>query len=341
MLNIKKASEYKESQINWIWEKFLVRGKFHILGGQPGTAKTTIALDLAARITSGTSFPDGSQINKPGFVVIWSDEDSVADILKPRLIAAKANLDNVFFIDSVNFGDNKNRAIDPSTDLKHLYNCLPNQQIDLIIFDPITSLIKGDSNKQIDVRDSLRWVTELAEEKSCAILGITHFTKGTAGTSPVERITGSVAFSALSRIALATLISPNSDRKVFCIAKSNLGIDRGGFEFIVEQVAISDKISASKIKWLKELDKSAYQITNDLNRRDDQRLNHSAIEVLETILEVGSQESNYVKQAMKNHGYSDKQTRTARNNLNVQIEKIGSNTYWSLSTSSKNLTAIE
>ncbi len=109
----------------------------------------------------------------------------------------------------------------------------------------------------------------------------------------------------------------------------------------MEQVAISDKISASKIKWLKELDKSAYQITNDLNRRDDQRLNHSAIEVLETILEVGSQESNYVKQAMKNHGYSDKQTRTARNNLNVHIEKIGSNTYWSLSTSSKNLTAIE
>ncbi len=176
-LTIKKASEYKESQIEWIWEKFLVRGKFHILGGQPGTAKTTIALDLAARITSGTSFPDGSPINKPGFVVIWSDEDSVADVLKPRLIAAKANLDNVFFIDSVNFGDNKNRAIDPSTDLKHLYNCLPNQQIDLIIFDPITSLIKGDSNKQIDVRDSLRWVTELAEEKSCAILGITHFTK--------------------------------------------------------------------------------------------------------------------------------------------------------------------
>lgn len=330
MLNIKKASEYKESQIEWIWEKFLVRGKFHILGGQPGTAKTTIALDLAARITTGEPFPDGSQIDKPGYVVIWSDEDSVADVLKPRLIAAHANLDNVFFIDSINFGDDQNRSIDPSTDLRHLYSSLPTQDIDLIIFDPITSLIKGDSNKQIDVRDSLRWVTELAEEKSCAVLGITHFTKGTAGTSPVERITGSVAFSALARIALATLVSPNSDRKVLCIAKSNLGIDRGGFEFAVEQVAISDKISASKIKWLKELDQSAYQITNDLNRRDDQRLNHSAIDLLQSILETGSQESSYVKQAMKNQGYSDKQTRTARTNLNIQIENVGTKTYWSL-----------
>ena len=341
MLNIKKASKYKESQIEWIWEKFLVRGKFHILGGQPGTAKTTIALDIAAKITNGEPFPDGSQIDKIGNVIIWSDEDSISDVLKPRLIAANANLDRISFIDSINFGDNQNRAIDPSTDLKQLYNSFPELPIDLIIFDPITSLIKGDSNKQVDVRDSLRWITELAEEKSCAILGITHFTKGTAGTSPVERITGSVAFSALSRIALATLISPNSDRKVLCIAKSNLGIDRGGFEFVVEQVAISDQINASKIKWLKELNKSAYQITNDLNRRDDQRLNHSAIETLESILQEGSQESNYIKQAMKSHGYSDKQTRTARNNLNIKIEKIGSNTYWALSTDNKCITTIE
>lgn len=330
MLNIKKASNYDESRIHWIWEKFLVRGKFHILGGQPGTAKTTIALDIAAKITNGEPFPDGAQIDKIGSVIIWSDEDSISDVLKPRLIAANANLDKIFFIDSINFGDNQNRAIDPSADLKQLYNSFPDHPIDLIIFDPITSLIKGDSNKQVDVRDSLRWITELAEEKSCAILGITHFTKGTAGTSPVERITGSIAFSALARIALATLVSPNSDRKVLCIAKSNLGIDRGGFEFIIEQVPISEHIIASKIKWLKALDQSAHQITNDLNRREDQRLNHSSIDVLQSILENGSQESNYIKQAMKGHGYSDKQTRTARNNLNIQIEKIGTNTYWSL-----------
>lgn len=329
-LIIKHASKYNVSEIQWVWEKFLVRGKFHILGGQPGTAKTTIALDIAAKITNGIPFPDGYQIDKPGYVIIWSDEDSVADVLKPRLIAANANLDNVFFIDSVNFGDDQNRSIDPSTDLRHLYNALPDQQIDLIIFDPITSLIKGDSNKQIDVRDSLRWVTELAEEKSCAILGITHFTKGTAGTSPVERFTGSIAFSALSRIALSTLTSPNSDRKVLCIAKSNLGIDRGGFEFIVEQVAISEKISASKIKWLKELDQTADQITNELNRKQDQRLNHTAIEVLQSLLYGGAQESNYVKQTMKSHGYSEKQTRTARGNLQIKTERNGTQTFWSL-----------
>src|SRR5699024_9658350 len=147
---------------------------------------------------------------------------SISSFPTRRSSDLNANLDNIFFIDSMSFNQNESRPIDPTSDLKYLSESFLDKEVDLIIFDPITSLIKGDSNKQMDVRNSLRWVTELAEEKSCAILGITHFTKGTAGTSPVERITGSVAFSALARIALTVLTSPNSDRKVFCIAKSNL-----------------------------------------------------------------------------------------------------------------------
>lgn len=330
MLNIKKASEYQESQIQWIWENYIAKGKLHLLAAPPGSAKTLLAVTIAALLSNNRPFPDGYRLKREGCIVIWSDEDSIEDVLKPRLIAANANLDNIFFIDSMSFNKNESRAIDPTSDLKYLSESFLDKEIDLIIFDPITSLIKGDSNKQMDVRNSLRWVTELAEEKSCAILGITHFTKGTAGTSPVERITGSVAFSALARIALTVLTSPNSDRKVLCIAKSNLGVDRGGFEFTVEEVAITENLSAPKIKWLRELDQNAYQISNDLNKREDQRLNHSAIDTLQATLETGSQESNYVKQAMKSHGYSDKQTRTARNNLNIQIEKIGTKTYWSL-----------
>ena len=32
----------------------------------------------------------------------------------------------------------------------------------------------------------------------CALLGITHFSKGTSGRDPTERITGSLAFGALA-----------------------------------------------------------------------------------------------------------------------------------------------
>jgi len=42
--------------------------------GQPGTGKTTIALDFAATVSSGGRWPDGT-LAEPGNVVISSGED--------------------------------------------------------------------------------------------------------------------------------------------------------------------------------------------------------------------------------------------------------------------------
>ena len=42
--------------IRWLWCGYLTAGKFHVLGGQPDTGKTTIALDLAATVSSGGPF---------------------------------------------------------------------------------------------------------------------------------------------------------------------------------------------------------------------------------------------------------------------------------------------
>src|SRR4051812_28030519 len=50
--------------VEWIWPGWLARGKLHLLAGSPGTAKTTIALSLAAAITAGGRWPDGSDVTQ-------------------------------------------------------------------------------------------------------------------------------------------------------------------------------------------------------------------------------------------------------------------------------------
>ena len=62
--------------------------------------------------------------------------------------------------------------------------------------------MSGDGHKSNDVRRSLQPVVDLAQRLGCAVLGITHFSKGTGGRDPVERITGSLAFAALARLVL-------------------------------------------------------------------------------------------------------------------------------------------
>jgi hypothetical protein len=106
-----RGDTIKPKPIGWLWRGWLARGKMHILGGAPGTGKTTIGLSLAAIVTQGGVWPDGSRCPAPGQVVIWSGEDDPADTLVPRLMAAGADMAHVHFVDNVTWEARSARSI--------------------------------------------------------------------------------------------------------------------------------------------------------------------------------------------------------------------------------------
>ncbi|NLB13828.1 MAG: AAA family ATPase, partial [Gammaproteobacteria bacterium] len=53
IVDLHRASDIQPTPIRWLWPGWLARGKLHILAGAPGVAKTTIAMHLAACITTG------------------------------------------------------------------------------------------------------------------------------------------------------------------------------------------------------------------------------------------------------------------------------------------------
>ncbi len=124
--------------INWLWPGWMAAGKMHILGGQAGTGKTTIALALAATLTIGGRWPDGSRAST-GDVCIWSGEDDPTDILVPRLRAMGADMTRVHFVAGMT-EDGKRRAFDPATDMDALEVALKGiGNVRLLIVDPIVS----------------------------------------------------------------------------------------------------------------------------------------------------------------------------------------------------------
>jgi putative DNA primase/helicase len=109
--------------------------------------------------------------------------------------------------------------------------------------DPLVSAVAGDSHKNAEVRRGLQPLADLARAARCALLGITHFTKGTAGREPVERLNGSIAFGALARIVMVAARRKEEGEdgrtvRVLCRAKSNLGPDDGGFEYDLQQAEL-------------------------------------------------------------------------------------------------------
>ncbi len=102
----------------------------------------------------------------------------------------------------------------------------------LLIIDPIITAVTGDMHKANDVRRSLQAIVDFAAECNCAVLGITHFAKGTAGKNSAERVIGSQAIRGRSpRMVLVAAKEEESDRRVFTRAKSNNSVDTGGFSY--------------------------------------------------------------------------------------------------------------
>lgn len=247
------AASVQPQAVTWLWNGWLARGKLHVLAGAPGTGKTTLALALGAAISRGARFPDGSRTPQ-GNVVMWSGEDSFADVLVPRFMSNEGDRQHLFLVDGTRVNGER-RAFDPAEDMIALANAVRGIEggVSLLIVDPLVSAVKGDSHKNAEVRRALEPLAHLANECGCAVIGITHLTKGSSGREPIERVTGSLAFGAIARVVLVATKQAESkdDARLLVRAKSNVGPDGGGITYTLTQVAIPDAphIAASSIIW--------------------------------------------------------------------------------------------
>jgi putative DNA primase/helicase len=237
-VQLHRGDKIQPEAYDWLWPGYLARSKLHIMAGAPGCGKTTLALRIAAIVSSGATWPDGMD-SPAGNILIWSGEDGIADTLVPRLAVAGADLSRCHFVGDVLEG-NGSRPFDPSRDFDRLIEKVAAiGGAELLICDPIVTAVKGDSHKNAEVRRGLQPLFELAVKSRCAVLGISHFSKGTAGRDPVERVTGSIAFGALPRAVFAVTRQAASqdgqlsDRRLFVRAKTNIGEDGDGFAFVV------------------------------------------------------------------------------------------------------------
>ena len=250
-VTLKRASAVPIEPIHWLWRPLLARSKLHLLAGEAGQGKTTIALAMAATVSLGGTWPD-SEPCPAGQVLIWSGEDDPADTLAPRLAAMGADMDRVLFIgDTDNRG--RSRPFNPAQDIPMLTEAaVAAGGAALIIIDPMVSTISGDPNNQADVRRSMEPLSRLANTLGAAVVGIHHFSKGSAGRSPLDRITGSLAFGAVVRVALAVATVKDTDgtsRRVMAIAKSNIGRSDLGFEYHLDVRELQPGIEGTTVAW--------------------------------------------------------------------------------------------
>lgn len=334
-VNLIRADQLRLTPVTWLWAGWLASGKLHVLAGAPGTGKTTLAMGLCATLTCGGRWPDGTHA-RAADVAIWSGEDDPGDTLIPRLLASGADLRRVHFVHGCSDQEGR-RSFDPAHDADLLADAF--SRLDsppaLLIVDPVVSAVSGDSHQGSVVRRSLQPLVDMAVARRCAILGISHFSKGTQGRDPLERVTGSLAFGALARVVLVTakLPSTEADGRLLARAKSNLGADAGGFGYSLEALELEEHpgIHTTRVMWGKAMEGSARDLLSLAEAPDDsdeEGSNRDVDDFVRDCLASGPLASADMQREAKEAGYSFDQIRRSASRIGVEKRKTGFKAGW-------------
>jgi putative DNA primase/helicase len=247
-----RASDIQPERLEWVWPGRIARGKAALLGGPPGLGKSQVTANIAATVSTGGHWPCHEGRAPQGDVVILSAEDGMADTIVPRLIAAGANTKCVHIVAAATKLDGTGRkTFSLKTDVDLLEELSREiGSVRLIIIDPISAYM-GGADGNVETREVLEPLAEMANRLGIAVVAVTHLNKGGGGgQSALNRFAGSIAFVAAARSAYLVIEdSEDENRRLFLQAKNNLGPKGKGLAFRVEQRLITGDILASNISW--------------------------------------------------------------------------------------------
>lgn len=328
-LLLQKFSDIQEREIDWLWKNRIIIGGVTIVTGPVGNTKSLFTIDLATRVSLGSQHPDKSGTCPQGEVLILGHEDDQEAVQKPRLVAAGADCDKIYYV----HGKVQNLAEDTADDaerlqlehdiklIKRALQQKPN--IKLLIFDPLPEFIAGDHNSSKEVRDALQPLNKLAQEFNIAVIAICHQNKK-QGLSAVQTIAGSVGFSQVARTVLAIINDPDDDdktgtrKRVMVVAKSNNGGQNEAQAYRLKSIG-NDRV---RIEWIPEIfDVDAEELVSRSRQQDDGRRNtfkrDAATDDLQGIMANGALESKEIDHRMQECGHSGYAIRQARQALGL------------------------
>jgi hypothetical protein len=236
--------------IDWLWPGRIPQACVSLLAGEPEVGKSTLAIYMAAQVSTGRPWIDTGKCQKKGSVLILSTEDINSQVIAPRLRAAGANMKKIHFIDSVVDGDKRYNLSNLTEDFKLLVMAVMRiPDIRLIIIDPITGFMHGkNENKNAEIREYLNPLGGLAQASNCSILGISHFNKNQMTQSAMNRVLGSIGFVAAVRAVHIVAKDPNDDElRLFLPLKCNLSKHAPGLAYKLIQTQVpaeNDRVSS-------------------------------------------------------------------------------------------------
>ena len=322
-LKLINMEQVEIEKIDWLLYPFIPFGKVTIVQGDPGEGKTTMVLQIIAKLTKGEAvLPSGSDepalegktmALEPVNVIYQTAEDGLGDTIKPRLLSAGADCSRVMVIDD---NDQALTMMDA-----RLEEAIIKTKARLVVLDPIQGFLGAavDMHRANEIRPLMKRVAVLAEKYHCAIILIGHMNKNSNGKSSYRGL-GSIDFQAAARsVLIVGRIKDEPEIRVVCHVKSSLAPEGKSIAFRLDK--------DTGFEWIGEYDISADDLLSGENRGQKIR---SAKEFLKEVLASGSVAQTKVAEEAESRGIKKKTLWNAKKELEIDSVKIGNQWFWML-----------
>lgn len=322
-LKLINMEQVEIEKIDWLLYPFIPFGKVTIVQGDPGEGKTTMVLQIIAKLTKGeavlpsdsdeSALEEKTMVLEPVNVIYQTAEDGLGDTIKPRLLSAGADCSRVMVIDD---GDQALTMMDA-----RLEEAIIQTKARFVVLDPIQGFLGADvdMHRANEIRPLMKRVALLAEKYHCAIILIGHMNKNSNGKSSYRGL-GSIDFQAAARsVLIVGRIKDEPEIRVVCHVKSSLAPEGKSIAFRLDK--------DTGFEWIGEYDISADDLLSGDNR--GQKI-HVAKEFLQEVLAFGSVAQTKVAEEAESRGIKKKTLWNAKKELEIDSVKIGNQWFWML-----------
>jgi len=183
-----------------IEERWLIDGLWTeqgvgVVGGQPKSFKSWLALEMATSIAAGIPCLGLFKVRNPGPTLVYLAEDALPDV-RERLVsickARELDLDTL----ELHVITAPTLRLDVEDDFRRLLETIKVVKPRLLVLDPFVRLHTSDENRSNEVAPILGRLRDIQRSLEVAILVVHHARKVTAGLSPGQALRGSTDFHA-------------------------------------------------------------------------------------------------------------------------------------------------
>jgi putative DNA primase/helicase len=327
-------SEIRAKPVRWVWPDRIALAKLTALAGRPKIGKGLLYTHLIARTTTGML---GGDLEEPRDAMIVTTEDDPGDTLKPRLMAAGADLSRVSIFQMGAEDDPVPFRVPQDAD--ELGRRVAEKEAALVVIDPLLEFIDGkiDSHKSQPVRQAVAALNKIARETGCAALVIFHLNKGVSA-DPLLRHEASAAFTQVVRGGLMLGHDPDDpqgedgNQRVLAVSSSNLAAIAPSLVYRIETAEVisdtGEEIVTAKIDCIGESAVGAHDLLRGQPDEEEQAGTDEAEEFLKAELADGPRSASELTKRARGLGITEKQLRRARGRLGVESSKSGFTGPW-------------